>query len=292
MAQIGPFAEPRIVNGSVNRVKWLRRAFLEGWAMTGLAAVIGFLGPFGTYTDGNFLVRIWTWSVHLLGAYVLIRPVIWILERSAKATSLPATAVVFWGVVIASVPLALVWTWGASLFFHALGGFSGILPFAFISALAILGVVAEAKRIDQRLMHAPAARSIEADVTDVLTAPQPAPLTEAPASEGELSLRARLSAGFNGPILALQSEDHYVRVHGASTSELLLIRLRDAIREMDDLPGQQVHRSWWVAKEAVAEFEGRRRSIVLVNGARVPIACDIIGTLERVGFFTSARRSD
>ena len=75
-------------------------------------------------------------------------------------------------------------------------------------------------------------------------------------------------------VLALQAEDHYVRVHTAKGSTLLLMRMADAIAELDGQAGMQVHRSWWVARAAVsgAAPTGRRASLILVNGLAVPVA--------------------
>ena len=87
-------------------------------------------------------------------------------------------------------------------------------------------------------------------------------------------LALRLPAAIEGPILALQAEDHYVRVHTTRGSTLLLMRFADAMAELDGLPGLQVHRSWWVARAAVAGAakSGRRAELALTNGLSVPIS--------------------
>lgn len=278
-------------------MNWARRGLLELWAMVMLAAVVGFLGPFGTYLEADFPSRVWNWFAHLMGAYILVRPTIWFLAVLADATAIPRGALICWGVLLASFPLALVWEWGASLFFQALGGFAGILPFAILSAAAILAVAVAAKRIDGELAHrkqAPIQPTVSEDrdvsPTPEIGSPPPVPATE-DGEEARPRLLARLGPAFEGPILALQSEDHYVRVHGVRGSELLLMRLRDAIPEMADCPGYQVHRGWWVAGSAVAgtETNGRNRTIVLINGEKVPVARDSVAALERAGFLPTAR---
>lgn len=259
-----------------------RRTLLELWGIAILAIVVGFLGPFGTYLEAEFPMRVWLWSVHLMGAYLLVRPMIWGLSALATATSLPRNALLFWGVVISCFPLALLWQWGASVFFHALGGFTGILPFALLSALAILSVAMGAKELDASLQQRAFSREDHLIEDLGVSALSQSSLD----LKDTFRLQARLSTEFSGPVLALQSEDHYVRVHGITKSELLLMRLRDAISEMDGYPGQQVHRGWWVARNAVCEVqsEGRNRTIVLPNGTIVPVARDSISTLERNGF--------
>ena len=71
---------------------------------------------------------------------------------------------------------------------------------------------------------------------------------------------------FRGAV-CLQMEDHYVRVHGQSGSQLVLMTLSDAIARAGR-PGLQVHRSWWVALDAVerAVIDGRTVRLRLTNG--------------------------
>jgi DNA-binding LytR/AlgR family response regulator len=64
------------------------------------------------------------------------------------------------------------------------------------------------------------------------------------------------------------------------------MRLRDAIAEMDDVPGAQTHRSWWVAKAALADGAavGKGREIPLTNGLSAPVARDSVDRLRQSGF--------
>ncbi|MEO8113887.1 MAG: LytTR family DNA-binding domain-containing protein [Phenylobacterium sp.] len=99
-------------------------------------------------------------------------------------------------------------------------------------------------------------------------------------------LHARLPAAVDGEILALQAEDHYVRVHTARGSALLLMRMGDAVAELDGLAGLQVHRSWWVARTAVAGAApaGRRANLALTNGLAVPISRAAMAQARAAGF--------
>jgi hypothetical protein len=84
----------------------------------------------------------------------------------------------------------------------------------------------------------------------------------------------RIPPALGRDLLALQMEDHYLRIHTALGSDLILLRLRDALAELGPERGLQVHRSWWVAKGAVASVERNagRAALVLQNGLRVPIS--------------------
>jgi hypothetical protein len=73
--------------------------------------------------------------------------------------------------------------------------------------------------------------------------------------------------------LCLQMEDNYVRVHTEGGSRLVLMTLSDAIARTAK-PGLQVHRSWWVAKDAVegAVADGRNVRVRLKGGLEAPVA--------------------
>ena len=85
-------------------------------------------------------------------------------------------------------------------------------------------------------------------------------------------LRARRDLGPR--ILALQAQDHFVRVTTPVGSELVLYRFNDAIREMGRDAGLQVHRSYWVARDAVRALryiEGQCL-LELSNGTHIPVS--------------------
>lgn len=86
-------------------------------------------------------------------------------------------------------------------------------------------------------------------------------------------------------VLALQMEDHYVRVHRPTRSELILMPLGRAIERVG-AEGLRTHRSWWVASQAVAAVEGDARSmrLHLSNGLVVPVACSAVTHLRAAGW--------
>jgi DNA-binding LytR/AlgR family response regulator len=68
-------------------------------------------------------------------------------------------------------------------------------------------------------------------------------------------------------VLCLQIEDHYVRVYTEGSSRLMLATLNQALMAVENADGMQVHRSWWVARKAVARpvAEGRNLRLQLVK---------------------------
>lgn len=96
----------------------------------------------------------------------------------------------------------------------------------------------------------------------------------------------RLPAELGSDLMCLSMEDHYVRVHTAAGDTLILMRMADAVAELEDYPGQQVHRSWWVAADAVLETvrETRKVSLRLRNGLQVPVSQRRVKQLKDEGF--------
>ncbi|MEM1132082.1 MAG: LytTR family DNA-binding domain-containing protein [Pseudomonadota bacterium] len=95
-----------------------------------------------------------------------------------------------------------------------------------------------------------------------------------PAIEAAPILR-RLQPGLqNSALLALQSEGHYVRVHTSMGSELVLMRMRDAVDETGAVNGRQTHRSWWVARDAIERVrvtDGKTK-LELAKGIVAPVS--------------------
>jgi LytTr DNA-binding domain-containing protein len=75
-------------------------------------------------------------------------------------------------------------------------------------------------------------------------------------------------------VWAVEAEDHYLRLRTSKGQDLILMRLSDAIDELEGIEGAQVHRSWWVARGAITEAvrgDGRA-TLTLKDGAEVPVS--------------------
>jgi hypothetical protein len=75
-------------------------------------------------------------------------------------------------------------------------------------------------------------------------------------------------------VWAVEAEDHYLRLHTSKGQDLILMRLSDAIAELDGIEGAQVHRSWWIARDAItgAERGDGRATLTLKDGAQAPVS--------------------
>jgi len=115
------------------------------------------------------------------------------------------------------------------------------------------------------------------------------PPTDAPEGAGPVeTFLSRLPLKFRQAELhAVSSEDHYLRVHTSLGEELILMRLADAVRELDGGGGLQVHRSWWVAAAAVREVkrQGGKVSLVLPSGKEAPVSRTFTADARAAGLF-------
>jgi DNA-binding LytR/AlgR family response regulator len=115
-------------------------------------------------------------------------------------------------------------------------------------------------------------------------------VTHAPAAGAAASVRflERLPAKLRGAaIYAVSAEDHYLRLHTSKGADLILMRLADAITELEGLEGAQTHRSWWVAREAVegARRDGDRVTLMLKGGVEAPVSRPNVKPLRDAGWF-------
>jgi hypothetical protein len=113
----------------------------------------------------------------------------------------------------------------------------------------------------------------------------PKAASNAPPAPTAPPLLDRLPFEKRGALLAVSVEDHYVQIQTTQGTEMLLMRLSDAIREVGATPGAQVHRSHWVAWAAVtaARREGERAILTLTSGAEIPVSRANIAKLKDQG---------
>lgn len=96
----------------------------------------------------------------------------------------------------------------------------------------------------------------------------------------------RIPPALGRDLLALEMEDHYLRIHTALGSDLILMRLRDALAELPPERGRQVHRSWWVAEDAVASVDRSASRLILIlrNGLHVPVSKTYRDSVKEAGW--------
>ncbi|MEZ5534541.1 MAG: LytTR family DNA-binding domain-containing protein [Thiolinea sp.] len=104
---------------------------------------------------------------------------------------------------------------------------------------------------------------------------EPAPLKPpAPDSDAAAPFWDLLNESARGKLLYLKAELHYLKVVTDRAESLILYNLKDAIDELAEDRGLQVHRSYWVAYDAINQFRktGREGRLLLSDGSSVPVS--------------------
>jgi len=163
--------------------------------------------------------------------------------------------------VVLSAPFSLVVALAARLAYYStfrLSDYPGLFLSVLVVSLALVTL--------NVLLHAGAR-----------TAASPAP----PKFLDRLPLKLR-----GAEVWAVEAEDHYLRLHTSKGQDLILLRLSDAVAELDGLEGAQVHRSWWVARDAIADARrgDGRATLTLKDGSEVPVSRPYARLLRQRGW--------
>jgi hypothetical protein len=255
--------------------RWSR--LLSGATVAGL--LFGVVGPYNSFT-ANPTTRLCYWTMLFWAGTLILWPSAALgLHAGARRGFSPAFAAAA-AVMIACIPLAALAAAGCYLFWpvHA----SGIRPVEWyvqtvVIALPAVGIAfwLEMGRGFQRGLIGGSLR---------MRAGNPPPGPSAPVMAPALPSHLIEAA------LCLQMEDHHVRVHTVGRSHLHLAPLRQIAEQLGPTHGLQVHRSWWVARHAVQDWqeEGRSMILILSNGLRVPVARNRVAQLRAHGWLQRA----
>lgn len=257
---------------------------VRGFVIAGIGAI--FLAVIGAVGTGEYPF------VHRLGYWLLV------MLTGALIGVLVSTTVHFWGklrsrlwlegaviTAVITLPLTAVVIVSNHLFFG--GGFPA-LPAMAVVALVVMMFCGLMTAIN----YATATRPLPATEVIHVAAADPSPTVGVEHLSAPVPARTRLADRLplhlrHARLLAIEAEDHYLRVHTDAGSDLILMRLTDAITEVDALPGARTHRSWWVARDAVstASNVNGRTTLRLAGGLVVPVSRSFRPHLQADGWF-------
>lgn len=261
------------------RAKFWRKLVIDLAVMVAIGVVLALIGPFGSF-EASFPTRLAYWVGLGLAGYACYRPLGWAVERAGAGLDLPVWLLWVFACLIATVPMSLV-VIGLDRLPRGLPlpGFEALVTY-YGYVLVIGGIVTLVffliERAGATQPHVAVPQPVPAS-TSVETMPQPT---------SSARFLDRLPPHLGTDLIALEMEDHYVRAHTVLGSELILMRLRDAMAELDGIAGQQVHRSWWVARHAVEDVrrDGRNLRLVLPGGLEAPVARANVAALKEQGW--------
>ena len=234
-------------------------------ALTGVGLVLGLSGPFGTYGGMPPGGRIVYWLVitfATFGVGMLTAQLVAENTPLRRLGPLPAHAL---AAIVGGVPVT-----ATVLLVNRLGGVHFAESW---SGVAELYVYCAAISVCVTVLFA-AYEVSEARKTDKPQAPV---------------LLKRLPIELRGTLSHLSMQDHYVDVVTDKGSKLVLLRLADAIAETEPVPGLQIHRSHWVALDAVTRTlrDGDRHFVEMKDGARLPISRSSLPAAREAGLLTA-----
>ncbi|HTJ58080.1 MAG TPA: LytTR family DNA-binding domain-containing protein [Devosiaceae bacterium] len=247
----------------------LQATFSSPRALTAMAAVVlvlGLSGPFDTYAELVLAQRLVYWLAVVVLTYAI-----------GRGTAAAAMALI--GERIVSRPLRLLvqgFACGVPVTLVVLavnaiafGGEVGIHPlllwvYCTLIATAVLLVTGTLLR----------------ETRPTVGAPDAPPSKPAPPA-----ILERLPHARRGRLLALTVQDHYVEVITEHGRALVLMRLSDAIRETGATAGLQIHRSHWVALDAVSRVikADGRVAVELTTGDRLPVSRGYLPAVREAG---------
>jgi len=236
-------------------------------SLLGAAIVLAMVGPFQTEETMRLVPRFGYWVCIVVVSYSLGYFCNEAAARWAHRTNHEGTGHLVRRVLIAAPTTAIA----VLIFIHLLNGLT-IGYWATGRELAIIaGNVFVISSIITVIFHI-------ADHTQEETTTTPPPILD------------RLPFALRAPLVAMSVEDHYVRVYTTKGDEMILMRLSDAIREVGDTAGLQVHRSHWAAFAHIAAVNrnGNGAVLTMTSGLDIPVSRSNMPAIQDAGLLPKA----
>ncbi|HEX5262318.1 MAG TPA: LytTR family DNA-binding domain-containing protein [Phenylobacterium sp.] len=239
-----------------------RKALIrDALLLSAIGLFLAVLGPYGTINSPT-LVRLIYWPGVILGGGVIGIAVDELGGRRFRSPWLRwgFSSIVMTPAVCVLVLLASMWAFGPQQSRH----WGSLVWQVFVISVGVMGI--------RQLVEQPTAQT------------KPAPAD----AQDDTAFRKRLSARFRtARLIAVEAEDHYLRVHTDAGSELVTLRFSDALGELAGVAGFQVHRSWWAAADAIEGVRWRRGrgELRLAGGLTAPVSRTHAAGLKAAGWF-------
>jgi len=233
--------------------QWNARWSRHAAAALALALLFGFLGPFGTQASFDRPTRYAFWLGLTLFGYLCTLAAFVLVDAAPGPARRNVPARLLLAALVSSVPQTLAVAWTLALLQPGRRFAPTNLLELFATVLMVQLVMAIVVFVLDRRTSAPAA---------------------ATTSRASPKFLDKVPPHLSGDLIALEAQDHYLKVHTDRGAHMLLMRLSDAAAELSSHDGLQVHRGWWVASDAVDRIETRsgRTVLYLSNGLAVPVS--------------------
>lgn len=228
----------------------------------GVGLLLGLMGPFGSFYNGGAPVRIAYWVGSVVTGMIVISG-------------------------LARLGLALAWRrrWPAWLVLPAVVLVGALAQGAPLRLVAV-ALWPEIGRLVSPLAWYGQCVAITTPIVLAYYFLRIRPLTRAHAREALVPDTAQPASVDPAAVLYLRMEDHYVRVRTEHGSRLEMGPLARVTAGLSAIEGLQTHRSWWVARRAIAgvERDGRNLRLRLVDGETAPVSRASVAKLRAAGW--------
>ena len=228
-----------------------------------LTLVVSFSGPFGTYRLLEWPLRAMLWGLILALAILLGTAVralvfgVWNVQsfRYGSTTVALILALIFPAIVHTVLWLPIFQVGFPVPDWTEIGIFTGLCSLA-------VGAYRHALRRKEQTAPEQAGGGAEFEVLQMPAEPPMARLFD------------RLPDQEGSKLISISVRDHYVDVRTTTGTISLLMRLSDAIGETSGVDGAQIHRSHWVAWDAVMSVErtATKMMLTLIDGSTLPVS--------------------
>lgn len=233
--------------------------------------VLAVSGPFGTFQSFNLGQRFGYWAIMVLACYLTGQGAAsYFLEILRDQISQRWPRVIVAG-LLASLPVTIVVLVVNGIAYQHMDLNESLMIWLYATIIT-LAIVVTLVTVSDLTRGTPTTTGAAAAPTGEPAAMAPAPVSSpVPAPPAILE---RVPLPQRGRLVALIVEDHYVDIVTDKGKTLVLMRLADAIREAAPVPGLQIHRSHWVALDAVTRTSRSDGKVLLElsNGMKLPVS--------------------
>ncbi len=242
------------------------------WAAIGGASVLlGLIGPFGTYDALALPGRLAYWAAIAVSTYFLGGACVFLFVRLISPDRMPGAVMFALAGAIAGIPVTLA-VWGLNAIVFGVNPVHSIalMPLAAYT-IVIAAIVSMLLAVFGRMFEE--AKGGEDAVTRETRRP---------------GIIERLPPSQRGQLSHMSMQDHYVDVRTDKGGGLVLMRFADAVAESEGVDGLQIHRSHWVARDAVAEAVRRDGKLFLrlTDGTELPVSRSFQSAVKEAGLLT------
>jgi len=234
----------------LGKIHWPRLVLVAMIAIV----LFAFLGPFNTYMSMPLFRRLMFWVVLVAGNGLFFHLIVIYTLNNQRLANWPRIQRLLLGCFISSFP-------GVLVFLAVDYGFRGrvyIFPhhlYLWLTVFVIGTGIAYINFMPPFAKLSKEAKNPEIDLE-------------------KIPFLKRISNKIGYGLISLSMQDHYVEVITSKGRELVHLTFAEAVHELKNYPGTQIHRSHWISNDAISSLsrEGRTTFVETVDGRKLPVS--------------------